>query len=133
MQKKQVKSKLTPEQKEKHKKALAELNAEFEAAEGNEAVDLKTAKDMPEMVWACTPEIKLKAGKAQFDLQLSPEQARGGVIRIIRTGSNKIKICSMIETKYLDDGVAEAKKQAKDQADKDLQAAVKDIKKKKAE
>lgn len=130
MQKKQ-KTKLTPEQKKKHKEILKKFNDELEASEGNEAIDLKTAKEVPEMVWACTPEIKLKASKAQYDLELSPEQARGGVIRIVRTGSNRIKICSMVETKYLDDGVGEAKaeKKAKDQAE--LEKAVAEVKKKK--
>lgn len=130
MQKKQ-KSKLTPEQKKKHKEILKKFNSQLEASEGNEAIDLQTAKQAPKMVWACTPEIKLKASMAQYDLELSPEQARGGVIRIVRTGSNRIKICSMVETKYLDDGVGEAKaeKKAKDQAE--LEKAVAEVKKKK--
>jgi len=123
------KSKLTPEQQKRHKAIIGDFNKELEAQEGNQAIDLKTVKDMPEMVWACTPEIKLKASKSQYDLELSPEQTRGGVIRIVRTGSNRIKICSMVETKYLDDGVGEAKaeKKAKDQAE--LEKTVKETKK----
>lgn len=127
MQKKQ-KTKLSKDLRKKHKKILNDFNKELEAQEGNEAIDLQTAKQAPKMVWACTPEIKLKASMAQYDLELSPEQARGGVIRIVRTGSNRIKICSMVETKYLDDGVGEAKaeKKAKDQAE--LEKAVKKVK-----
>lgn len=125
-----AKSKLTPEQKKKHRAIIGDFNKELEAQEGNQAIDLKTVKDMPKMVWACTPEIKLKASSSQFDLELSPEQARGGVIRIVRTGSNRIKICSMVETKYLDDGVGEAKAEAKAKKDAELQKAVKGLKKK---
>lgn len=127
MQKKQ-KTKLSKDLRKKHKKILNDFNKELEAQEGNEAIDLKTAKEVPDMVWACTPEIKLKASNPELDLQLSPEQTRGGVIRIVRTGSNKIKICSMVETKYLDDGVAEAKEEAKTEKNKALQEAVKNKK-----
>jgi len=123
-----MKKKLTKDLAKKHKKILNDFNKELEAQEGNEAIDLKTSKDVADKVWACTPEIKLKASQAQFDLQLTPEQTRGGVIRIIRTGSNRIKICSVVETKYLDDGVAEAKKEAKEKKNKQLQEAVKNFK-----
>lgn len=106
-------AKLTKDQKKKQKEIMQDFNDQLGAAEGNEAIELQTAKKAPEMMWACTPEIKLKANQPEFDLQLTPEQTRGGVIRIIRTGSNKIKICSMVLKKHLDDGYAQAKKEAK--------------------
>lgn len=127
----QKKNKLTPEQKKKHKVIIGDFNRELEAQQGKEAIDLQTVKQVPDMVWACTPEIKLKASQPQYDLELSPEQARGGLIRIVRTGSNRIKICSMVETKYLDDGVAEAKAEAKAKDQAELEKSVKKLKKKK--
>jgi len=105
--------KLTKDQKKKMKAIIGDFEAELDAQDGHRAIDLKTAKDIGKKVWACTPEIKLKKSNYVFDLQLTEDQTRGGTIRIIRTGSNRIKICSVVETKYLNDGVAEAKKEAK--------------------
>ena len=112
-------TKLTKEQKTKAKAIYKEFEDDINVMESKEAVDFKTADQMPERVWACTPEIKLKATKMAFDLQLTPEQTAGGVIRIIRVGSNRIKICSMVLTKNLNDGYGEALKEAKIKKTKD--------------
>lgn len=114
----QKKTKITKEQIKKQKEIMQEFNDKLEAEEAQEAVDFKKADEMPDKMWACTPEIKLKASQPAFDLQLTEEQTRGGVIRIIRTGSNKIKICSVVEKSYLNDGLAEAEKEFKNKKDK---------------
>jgi len=123
--------KLTKDQKKKMKAIIGDFEAELDAQDGNEAIDLKTAKDIGKKVWACTPEIKLKRANQVFDLQLTEDQTRGGVIRIIRTGSNRLKICSMVETKYLNDGVAEAKAERKAKDQEELEKVAEELKKKK--
>lgn len=112
-------AKLTKDQKKKYKAIIGDFEAELDAQEGNEAIEFKTADQMPKQVWACTPEIKLKPTQMAYDLQLTEEQTKGGVIRIIRTGSNRIKICSMVLTKDLNDGYAEAKREADKKAKED--------------
>jgi len=105
--------KLTPEQQKAIQDGVSELERAVSAEAGNQAIKPVTARQAPKLMWACTPEFKLKANNPMIDLQLTPEQTKGGVIRIVRVGSNKIKICSMVSREDLADGVAEAKEQAK--------------------
>lgn len=105
--------KLTKEQKQIYKQGIQELEDQVSVEESQEAIDLAKAKDAPEMMWACTPPFKLKANNPMVDIQLEPEMTKGGVIRIVRVGSNKLKICSMVRRDDVGDGYSEAVDSAK--------------------
>lgn len=94
------------------KKSADEIEAMVRVEEGKAMLEPVTGKDVTEKVWVCTPPFKIKGVGKPYDIELSIFQGAVDVIRIVREGSNRIRLCARIPKSDLPDALVEAKAQA---------------------
>lgn len=94
------------------KKSADEIESMVRVEEGKAMLEPVTGKDVSEMVWVCTPVFKVKGVGNPYDIELSIFGGKVDVIRIVREGSNRIRLCARIPKADLPDAMQEAKAQA---------------------
>lgn len=94
------------------KKSADEIEAMVRVEEGKAVLEPVTNKDVSEKVWVCTPVFKIKGVGKPYDIELSIFQGQADMIRIVREGSNRIRLCARILKSELPDALKEAKEQA---------------------
>lgn len=100
------------ELKEDIKKSADEIETLARVEAGKAVLEPVTNKDVSEKVWVCTPVFKVKGVGRPYDIELSIFQGQADMIRIVREGSNRIRLCARISKSELPDALKEAKEQA---------------------
>lgn len=100
------------ELKESIKQSADEIEALARVEAGKAVLEPVTNKDVSEKVWVCTPVFKIKGVGKPYDIELSIFQGQADMIRIVREGSNRIRLCARILKSELPDALKEAKEQA---------------------